>query len=257
MKFTIIGSGTLMAGGERGAAGFLLQTESASILIDGGSGTLDRLGRFGLDPFSLDAGVYSHRHLDHCGDLGPLLFHFFVLGSHHERTRDYPIFAGEGFEEFMSGLMGLYGRWVVPEKFGVPVTELPLDGPGEAALPGGIRLTTRPANHDAGALHLRFDAPDGRSVVFSGDTGPSDALAELASGVDLLVCECALPEGDGYPKHLSPSQVAAIVDQARPRQVALTHFYPDVDEAYALGVVRATGVPTVRGYDLQTFDLSR
>lgn len=256
MKFTIIGSGTLMAGGERGAAGFLIECEGTRLLIDGGSGTLDRLGRMGIDPFTLDAGIYSHRHLDHCGDLGPLLFHFFVLGTHHERHHDYPIFGGEGLTDFVDGLMKLYGRWVVPEKFGIPVTELSLSGPGEALLPGGIRLTTRPANHDAGALHLRFDAPNGSSAVFSGDTGPSDGLIELATGADLLVCECALPEGDDYPKHLCPSQVATIVAAARPKQVALTHFYPDVDEPTTLATVAASGVPTVRAYDLQTFDLT-
>ena len=34
----------------------------------------------------------------------------------------------------------------------------------------------------------RFDAPD-RSIVFTGDTGPSDAVAGLAKGADLLVSE--------------------------------------------------------------------
>src|SRR5262249_10167787 len=37
---------------------------------------------------------------------------------------------------------------------------------------------------------LRFDAPD-RSVVFTGDTGPSDAISVLAKGADLLVSEVA------------------------------------------------------------------
>src|SRR5262249_47944643 len=34
----------------------------------------------------------------------------------------------------------------------------------------------------------RFDAPD-RSLVFTGDTGPSDAVVALAKGADLLVSE--------------------------------------------------------------------
>jgi ribonuclease BN (tRNA processing enzyme) len=34
----------------------------------------------------------------------------------------------------------------------------------------------------------RFDTPD-RVVVFTGDTGPSDQLTELAKGADLLVSE--------------------------------------------------------------------
>ena len=183
------------------------------------------------------------------------MFHFFCLGPDRQRTRDYPLFGGEGLQDFLDGLQSLYGRWTRPEHFAVPVTEVPLDGPGQAMLPGDIRLTTRPANHDAGAVHLRFDAPDGTSAVFSGDTGPSDGLIELATGADLLVCECALPEGDTYPKHLTPSQAAQIVGAARPKQVALTHFYPECDVEAALATVAATGVKTVRGSDLQTFDL--
>ena len=38
----------------------------------------------------------------------------------------------------------------------------------------------------------RFDTP-GRSVVFTGDTGPSEAIAELANGADLLVSEATNP----------------------------------------------------------------
>jgi ribonuclease BN (tRNA processing enzyme) len=35
-----------------------------------------------------------------------------------------------------------------------------------------------------------------RSIVFTGDTGPSEAVQTLAMGVDLLVCEITDPDGD-------------------------------------------------------------
>jgi len=44
----------------------------------------------------------------------------------------------------------------------------------------------------------RFDAAD-RSAVFTGDTGPSDAIAELARGADLLVSEATNPV-DSWPR---------------------------------------------------------
>lgn len=37
-------------------------------------------------------------------------------------------------------------------------------------------------------LGRRFDTPD-RSFVFTGDTGPSDAVTKLAEGADVLVTE--------------------------------------------------------------------
>ncbi len=248
MKFTVLGSGTTVPDPDRGPAGFLVQAVGRAWLVDGGSGTLQRCARAGVDPLTLAGGVYSHRHLDHCADLAPLLFTMFVRG----RTATYPIWAGEGFASFLDGLRGVYGRWLAFGDEGAVVRELTLSGPDEADL-GGVRLLTRPAKHGAGALHLRFEA-DGAAVVFSGDTGPSDALAELARGADLLVCECAEPEQDPYPEHLTPSQVAAIVDAARPRAVWLTHFYPGTDPDAAVALVARTGVPTRRANDLDAWD---
>lgn len=250
MRFVLVGTGTTVPDAARGPAGFLVESDGARILVDGGTGTLGRLAALGVDARTLDAGVYSHRHVDHCGDLVPLLFTMKV-GVDVPRHRDYPIWAGAGFLDFFRGLEGVYGRWIQPEAWKVRVTELPLDAPGAATLPGGVRLDTRPAVHSAGALHLAFTGPDGFRVVFSGDTGPSPALAELARDADVLVTECAVPEPDAWNSHLHPAAVAEIVAAARPKRVVLTHLYPMVDPDAALAEVRATGVPVERGYDGQ------
>lgn len=250
MRFTLVGTGTTVPNAERGPAGFLVESDGARVLVDGGTGTIGRLARLGVDARTLDAGVYSHRHVDHCGDLVPLLFSM-KNSPDLRRDRDYPIWAGTGFADFLAGLEGVYLKWIRPEAWAVRVTELPLDGPGAAALPGGVRLDTLPAVHSAGALHLSFTGPDGFRVVFSGDTGPSDALATLATGADVLVTECAVPAKDDWNSHLYPEAVAAIVDAARPKRVVLTHLYPMVDPEEALRVVRRTGVPVERGADGQ------
>lgn len=247
-RFVLLGTGTLVPDTERGPAGFLLEAGGARILVDGGSGTLMRLKHAGVDARELDAGVYSHRHIDHTGDLPPLLFAMRV-GIERPRHRDYPIWAGQGFADFLAGLQGVYGSWIHSERFAVPVTELPLDGPGEALLPGGVRLDTLPARHTGGALHLRFTTPEGRSVVFSGDTGRSENLATLAAGADLLVTECASDGPDPWDAHLSPEDVAEVVRAARPKQVVLTHLYPGLDPARALAVVAEAGAPVQRGRD--------
>jgi ribonuclease BN (tRNA processing enzyme) len=52
-----------------------------------------------------------------------------------------------------------------------------------------VTVTAAPVEHDPiRAYAYRFDTPD-LSVVFSGDTAPSDALVDLARGADLLVHE--------------------------------------------------------------------
>ncbi len=254
MKLTVLGSGTHLPDPDRGAPGFLVQHDHSSILVDGGSGTLQRLARAGVDPAALDAGVYTHRHLDHLADLAPLLFTMRCQQS-PARLRDYPIFAGTGFAAYLEQLRQLYPGWIEPEHFDVRVHELPLDGPGRTSLPGGLKLDTLPAHHPQGALHLRFTTSAGRMVAFSGDTGPSEALERLAAGVDLLVCECAVPPDATIPHHLTAREVAEIVAASRPRRVVLHHLYPRHDPAADVAIVARTGVPTSWAVDGQVFVL--
>ncbi|MCB9758852.1 MAG: ribonuclease Z [Alphaproteobacteria bacterium] len=256
MRFTVLGSGTTLPDPDRGPAGFLVRAGGRSILVDGGGGTIQRLARAGVDARTLDGGVYSHRHLDHAGELAPLLFTMRV-GVDRPRDRDYPIWAGQGMRAHLEALDAVYGGKLRGRTWGPVVHELPLDGPGRARLPGGVRLDTLPARHTQGALHLRFTGPEGATVVFSGDTGPSENLVTLARGADLLVTECALAGPPvSEPAHLWPDAIHALVAAARPRRVLLTHLYPDVDPDRALRVVAEAGVPVERAWDGQTVDVT-
>jgi ribonuclease BN (tRNA processing enzyme) len=248
MTLTVLGSGTCLSDPERGAPGYLLQDRDTSIVIDSGSGTLQRLGRAGLNPVTIDGLVYTHRHVDHCADLPALIFCIRQQPS-PARLRDLPIWAGEGFEDHLEALRDAYDGALEPDHFDIPVHELSLMKVASAKLPGGLRLHTAPANHQAGALHLRFENAEGLTIAFSGDTGSSEPLEQLAAGADLFVCECALAPHDAYPFHLNAADVAEVVAAARPRQVVLTHLYPRHDPQADLDTVAATGVPTVLARD--------
>lgn len=93
------------------------------------------------------------------------------------------------------------------------------------------------------ALAYRFDTEDG-SVTFSGDTGPSDNLVELAQDTDVLVHEVidrTWPEGlfptprdpaqEGLFQHLvnahtTIEDVGSIAERAGARTLALSHLVP-------------------------------
>jgi ribonuclease BN (tRNA processing enzyme) len=68
----------------------------------------------------------------------------------------------------------------------------------------------------------------GATMVYSGDTGPTDALVQLANNVDLLLVESAFLDAPDNPPgmHLSGAQAAAIGQAARVRGVVLTHIPP-------------------------------
>ena len=99
----------------------------------------------------------------------------------------------------------------------VPVTEV-----------GPFRISTAPANHPVEAYSLRVDA-GGSSLVFSGDTGVSEPLVELARGVDLALVEASfLSRYPDLPEnlHLTATQAADHATRAGVQRLVLTHLVP-------------------------------
>jgi ribonuclease BN (tRNA processing enzyme) len=98
------------------------------------------------------------------------------------------------------------------------------------------------------SLSYRFDLAD-RSIVYTGDSGPSEALVQLARGADLLVSEMidvdavlaamrppgTPPVNSGQPgfewhmraHHMTPVQVGELAAAATVGQVVITHFAPN------------------------------
>ena len=83
-------------------------------------------------------------------------------------------------------------------------------------------------------------AADGTTIAYSGDSGPSERLVELARGSDLFVCEATLDRGidDGQPRgHLSADEALAAAAEAGTQRVLLTHRPAEL--AVPAGVERA------------------
>src|SRR5205807_499679 len=68
----------------------------------------------------------------------------------------------------------------------------------------------------------------GSVLAYSGDSGPCSALAELADGADVFLCEADIDqvrEGEEQV-HLTPEDAGAIAKQAQVRQLLVTHVGP-------------------------------
>ena len=86
-----------------------------------------------------------------------------------------------------------------------------------------------PASGKHKSYSYRFETPD-RVIVFTGDTGPSDAVTELAKSADLLVSETSSCQGrmqemvdDGRWQAMTSSEQAGITRQ-------MTHGHMTLDE---------------------------
>jgi ribonuclease BN (tRNA processing enzyme) len=102
--------------------------------------------------------------------------------------------------------------------------------------------------------------PDpGPGMAYSADTGPSEALAELARDADLLLCEATFPDEPDLPPnlHLSGRQAGEHAARAGARHLVLTHLAQgnDKQRCYAEAGAVFSG-PISLAASGQTFELA-
>jgi ribonuclease BN (tRNA processing enzyme) len=94
--------------------------------------------------------------------------------------------------------------------------------------------------HPVECYAIRLTA-GGRSLVYTGDTGASDAVVELARGADVLLAEAAHPDAPGLPPalHLSGREAGEHAAAAQVGRLLLTHVPPWIEREAQLADARA------------------
>jgi ribonuclease BN (tRNA processing enzyme) len=135
-----------------------------------------------------DAVVITHFHLDHWGDLVPWVWGALYLGGRKQELRKPALWVPPGGAARLTHFGGLLG---FPDMF-ERVFTLAEYTPGAAFTAGGASVTATAVPHytlDAYALRV---SAGGRTLVYSGDSGPAAALVSAARAADLFVCEATL-----------------------------------------------------------------
>ena len=268
----------------------LLTYGTEQILVDTGDGACEQLGKAGVALGKIQTVFLSHLHFDHTGGLYAFLGLRFQFATPEVVTVYGPpgtkqivdglVAAMQPFAEVGAGLPGV--QHPSPEKF-VRVIEVT---DGQKLTVGHAKVTVVKNTHysypegsaDAQkfqSLSFRFDMPD-RSIVYTGDTGPSAKVEELAKGADLLVSEVLDPDvamnnlrrvnpemtaakaaeyrAHFTEQHLSPVEVGKLAAKAGVKEVVLTHngLGTAVGGATALVGTRYAG-STVMANDLDKF----
>ncbi len=234
MELIILGSGTGVPSLTRGAPAALIKADDTSVLLDSGSGTLGKMLQTGVTYKDLDAILYSHIHPDHVADLVPLIFA--CKYKEDPREKDLFILGGKGFRDYFEGLRWVYGGWVEPETFHIHIKEVSADNMEL----GDFQVTTLPLEHTPESVGYRLESPQGRTLVFSGDTDYCRNIVKLAKGADLLLLEASFPEGKKVKGHLTPSLAGRIAHEAGCKRLILTHFYPPCDHSDIKGDCQRT-----------------
>ncbi len=228
ISVTILGSGTCVPSLARSSCSVLIQIENKNLVFDAGPGTMRRLLEAGVSIFDISHMFFSHLHPDHTGELVPFLFaNKYPDGS--RRKQDLTLCGGTGFLTFYNQLKLIYNQWI-DVSGRLKIIEFDNSHKDEHIF-DEIKVTSIPVEHSPESVAFKVTAPNGSTVVYSGDTDFSENLIALAQNADLLICESALPDQMKTNGHLTPSYAGTIASRANVKKLVLTHFYPECDQA--------------------------
>lgn len=209
MRLTVIGCYGAYPDPGGASSGYLLEEGETKVLLDCGSGVLSKLQQV-IDLSELDAVVFSHYHADHCADLGCLHYAAMIDTQLGRRTKPLVLW-GPGETERLTYKTSSNGQSYL--------------GLSAFAI-GDLRFTVCENIHEIPSWSIRITDPDGVSLVYSGDTGYHEALADFAAGTDCFLCESSFYEGNrpAGALHLSADQAALLARKANVRKLILTHL---------------------------------
>lgn len=223
MELVILGCSGTYPTPTNACSGYLVRHDGYTLWMDAGNGTLARLQEH-VDLLSVDALLLSHVHLDHCADIYPFFYAHFTAPD----PRAKPVFAPPGVRERLQALVG-------PETADSWRTFLDWQevAPGQVLELGPLQVEAFDAAHSTANVTARISA-GGRTLAYSGDTGPNPHLARAAKDADLFLCEASWLDDDATPLppiHLRAGEAGAAARAAGAGRLMLTHMWPNNDRA--------------------------
>jgi ribonuclease BN (tRNA processing enzyme) len=271
----LLGTGTPRPDPEASGPATAVVVGARTFLFDAGSGVERQLSAARLPINGVTALFITHLHSDHTLGLPDLILTSWVMG----RKTAMQAYGPHGLRAMVDQILAAWSEDIAVRTNGleheaangyaVAVHEI---APGVVYDSGGVKVTAIPVLHGdwKEAYGYRIDTPT-RSIVISGDTRPSPALAAAARGVDVLIHEVypaaklapePRPGGDDWPKymrafHTSDVELGRLAATARPRLLILQHVVSRLGatDADLIAAVRGGGFTgrVVVGKDLQRY----
>jgi ribonuclease BN (tRNA processing enzyme) len=230
VRLTVVGCSGSAPGPASAASCYLVEHDGFALLLDLGSGAFGSLLAL-ADPARIDAVYLSHLHADHCLDVAP----FIVWHRYSGRSpgKPVPLYAPMGAERRLALAYDADGS-AIDDVFDVLAV-----GAGSFRL-GPFEVTTARTAHPVECYAVRLDA-GGRTLVYTGDTGPCPAVVALATGADVLLSEASHPDRPGLPPdlHMTGREAGEHAAAAGVGRLLLTHVPAWVDAGEQLAAARA------------------
>ncbi len=220
MDVTFLGTGSALPTGNRYQTGIVVANETNRILIDAGSGVLQRLQQYGPGHEAISTVLLTHHHLDHVSDLMPLAKARWLAG---EPT--LTIVGGPGTNDLVNDLFEVHSY--MQGRLDVTVREI---GPGVHEI-GDFTIRAREPRHSMPGLAYRF----GDQFGFSADSEAIPELLEFFDGTAIVAHDCSFPDGVDVSNHPTPTTLGKTLQAVTPAigRLYLTHLYPAAEREQA------------------------
>ena len=232
---SLITLGTASPSQRRGRAqsSNLVTVNGTHYVVDAGDGVTRRIAHAGIDIREIGIIFITHHHDDHTAGLGTLM----SVAWDRQRTEPIHVYGPPRTEKLVEAVVQYYSISseirIADGGRTVPIAQVFFGhdvGTGLIYEDANIKVTAAENSHfsfhkgPAAGKHksysYRFETPD-RVIVFTGDSGPSDAIIDLARGADLLVTSTSSCEDrkqsmskDGRWQAMTPAEQEGIMRQA-------------------------------------------
>jgi ribonuclease BN (tRNA processing enzyme) len=274
-KVVLLGTGTPEADPARSGPAVAVIAGKRAYVVDLGPGVVRRIAaarRAGLEELDLRRltnAFVTHLHSDHTAGMADFMLSPWVLG----RRWPLRIHGPPGIDSMVRHLRMAYRRDIAVRRRGPhAANDLGYRATGVVVAPGlvyrdrRVSVTAFPVRHGYWryAYGYRFRASD-RTIVVSGDTGPTEAVVDACKGCDVLVHEVYCKAGferlakrrQSYHlrSHTSTHELAEIASRARPKLLVLYHqLLWGCTEAQLMGEIRSLyDGPVAYGRDLDVY----
>lgn len=252
LRVVLLGTGTLQPESTRTSPAHYVEGPGFRALMDCGAETAVSLSKWGLPWKDITHLLLTHFHTDHVGGL-PALFWALKHGAGNGAAQPYEaaltVLGPPGVVTLFERLAGAFGAFMEEPGRDLIVVELKRRDRWEERN-GAFDVETRPAKHTERSVSFRIVCSEG-AVGYTGDTGPSEAVAGSLGDADIGISECARPDPMSDPGHLTPSTLAELLRATPPELLITTHAYPPLDPETVPDLMRAQGYTgrVMAGYD--------
>jgi ribonuclease BN (tRNA processing enzyme) len=240
MKLTVIGSSGSFGGPGNPCSSYLVEHDGHRVVLDFGNGALGEMQRYG-DIYDVQCVILSHLHADHCVDMCG----YYVARKYRPGGEPLPLLPVWGPSGTRERIAKAYDTDDAECESVFDFRDVLEGAPAGATVntfeTGPFTVRVARVDHPVEAYAIRLEA-GGRTLVYSGDTGPCAALDTLAKGADLLLAEASFqePRDDGVlGVHLNGRQAGESAAAAGAGRLVLTHIPPWTDAALNLAAAKA------------------